>query len=821
MAGVGSKERARTVAMALGLIAAAGIFLTQVHAHTPLQHWLFWRYAAYWVASLVFALAALSSGHFVVGLLMGARGPLLERTFLSFAAGVLLFELAMFVAGITGLFGPALFFVLPLLLFALGARGLIRETRRVARLVRVLRRRRAPRPLDTPSPGAPGSARRKPSSPYLTYVVVAFGLVGFAIVYFSMLTPDNVAYDSRWRHMAMAEDYAAAGMLRPFPEGWLGGASPQGTTLLYTWAFLSPVSRLFDRVLLSAHLELVIFALTTCIGIPALVRRLVPRASPLLVWPARFLFPGVFLYDSSLCGGADHVGALWAPAIALTLWRCLERLEPRRALLLAMALSGATLTKETVALLLVPVPVFAFAIKATVEAVRSARGKNPPGARWAFARATGAAVAGSLLLTSPHWLKNWLWYQNPVYPLAHSVFGGRPWGAAAEYAYRFGYVEIELWRPPPGREGVLATLQTLVNFSFAPHDWGRSHGTTPVFGSLFTLLLIPLLFLRGTRRIWGLVGWVHVAIACWFWVHHQDRYLQTLMPLMAAVVAAVLVKLWRAGTLARVALAPLVGLQVIWGGDVPFFPTHSMIHDTPLSKSIQLLAASSAKRYEQRFDFGALKYELIGRPIPRSPGVRLLMHEFQDRLGVGHPVVNDWPGHQFGIDYGRAGSARAAWQLLRSLGTTHLAWYNDKASGWSSLASDLVFFDLAWSHAKRLHDTGEFSVGEMPPEAPPLRTNQQVLVIACAEGLATGLYDLGELDVPVVGPRRGRYPAPQKTLAPADVQAAAAGVAFAAVDDRCKVPLDAAAAGLRFATRRKPQSKAARVPTQLFVRAPK
>ena len=166
--------------------------------------------------------------------------------------------------------------------------------------------------------------------------------------------------------------------------------------------------------------------------------------------------------------------------------------------------------------------------------------------------------------------------------------------------------------PQDRSEGVIETLRALVTFSFVPHDWSTLHGKVPVFGSLFTLLLPCLLLFRKTRRTWGLVLWIHVAIATWYSVHHQDRYLQTLMPLMAAVVAAVLIRIWRSGSWARGALLPLVGAQVAWGGDVYFIPTHQMLHDSPIPRVAQLLSGGYKKQYDERFVFGAKKYVAIG-----------------------------------------------------------------------------------------------------------------------------------------------------------------------------------------------------------------
>jgi len=67
---------------------------------------------------------------------------------------------------------------------------------------------------------------------------------------------------------------------------------------------------------------------------------------------------------------------------------------------------------------------------------------------------------------------------------------------------------------------------------------------------------------------WILALWIHVALVVWFNLLPQDRYLQAIMPVMGAFVAAAIVLAWRARV--RVTLAVLVGAQIVWGGDVFF-----------------------------------------------------------------------------------------------------------------------------------------------------------------------------------------------------------------------------------------------------------
>src|SRR6185369_4804787 len=100
-------------------------------------------------------------------------------------------------------------------------------------------------------------------------------------------------------------------------------------------------------------------------------------------------------------------------------------------------------------------------------------------------------------------------------------------------------------RPTELKGGLLQMLRTLVTFSFEPHEFASFHGRTPVLGSLFTLSTPLLWLVRDRARLLTLYGGTYLGLVCWFWLHAFDRYLQVLVPWMAAGTAAVLVLLWR------------------------------------------------------------------------------------------------------------------------------------------------------------------------------------------------------------------------------------------------------------------------------------
>src|SRR5262249_51609932 len=109
-------------------------------------------------------------------------------------------------------------------------------------------------------------------------------------------------------------------------------------------------------------------------------------------------------------------------------------------------------------------------------------------------------------------------------------------------------------------------LEMVFTFSFTPH-YALWTGGRPTFGSLPTLLLPALSFIGRARKLCVGMGVCLGALFVWamtFWI---DRNLQTFMPLMAAVVGALIFRVWRVGVLARIGVAALVALQIVWAGD--------------------------------------------------------------------------------------------------------------------------------------------------------------------------------------------------------------------------------------------------------------
>ena len=534
-------DRGQTVILPLVILAMTGLFLKFLNKHYPVGKWLVWRYATFWVLTLIWALGCVCAGHVTILKVLRRPLPTIEHVTVGFAVGVLEFSTAMFLLGMAQGIRSWLFPLVPALMLAVGLKPFARYVKRWRAQVKLR---------------APGAKRTSPSIvPWYL-----FGFLGCVMIYFSILAPENAQFDARWKHLALAEDMLAWGGVRRFAEDGRPRRTLTSRASSTSGRSCSRRRRSGTKYAFSAHIEFTTF-LFSIAAIPALVRRLVPKARAEWTWAARFLFPGVFLYDSSLSLGADHVGALFVIPIYLLLLRAYSKLEPRLCVLLAMMIAGGIMAKLTCLLMLMPIPAIAMAARALWMARSSYRNSGERGARDAWLIGPLVTIGTGLVCTAPFWLKNWIWYGDPIYPSLHKYLHLRPWTQDGADLFEYGYKAHQFWRPSHDLAGIKRTLIALFEFSFIPNDYSAYHGKVPVFGSLFTLLLVTLPFLRGTKRIWGLVGSVHLSLFVWYWTHHQDRYLQTIVPWMAVVTAAILILLWRSGFFTRLAAGALVGTQ--------------------------------------------------------------------------------------------------------------------------------------------------------------------------------------------------------------------------------------------------------------------
>ncbi len=712
-------------------MAGAAFYAGVVNRYYPFGRWLFFRYASIAAIALVWAAACVSAGHALLSRLFRPALPLREHLVLAFASGVFLFQLAVFLVGLAGGIGTISFMALPLAFLASGGLDLFHRLRRAFRHVRaMIRRRGVYRPF--------------------RLVATFAGVLAVGLLYFQILAPETIGFDSRWYHMPLAEHYVALGAIRRSPEGWWLAAYPQLASYLFTWAFCLPGSALFDRVELCLHLELATF-IGMLAAIPVAVRKLVRRTSAAGSWSTYFLFPQIFLYDSNLNGGADHVSALFTLPLGLALLRAWPALDAGACLVFAIMASGIILTKYS-AYSVLYAPFFALALRSAYLLFRPSAARSPSASRSRLVRGPIVAIFFGLVLTSPHWLKNLVWYGDPFYPILRTTFTPRPWNPEAASVWR---QFMGLMTPArPGMQGVLEALRATVAFPFEVHDWWVFHHDVPIFGPLFVLLIPCLPFVRARARVWVTYAAGLSAVFFWYLPCHYERYLRTPMPWMAAATAATLILVWRSGRLARFAMMPLILLTVVWSGDVYFWPTHNMINDSPLHVASNLMA-SGFLGTRDRLRVNA-PYSNYGETLPK--GARVLLHELPLQLGLGVDTVSDlWQGR---LSYVALTTPAKIDAELRSMGVTHLMYNRGSSDGHFPLGSDIAFHAYA-RFAQYPDDRGVLRLANMPSSPPPADFDDSVTYLACDGPYRPGAYRLSDLRVPV---GEAASPAPRREL---------------------------------------------------------
>jgi len=197
-------------------------------------------------------------------------------------------------------------------------------------------------------------------------------------------------------------------------------------------------------------------------------------------------------------------------------------------------------------------------------------------------------------------------------------------------------------------------------------------------------------------------------------------------------------------------------LQVVWGGDVYFFPTHNVAGDSPI-RIVSKLMASGFMRTKNRLQVNAPYWE-VARALP--PKSRLLLHELPLHLGVNAPSVSDlWQGR---IAYGRLLSPVSIHKEFMSLGITHLLWNPERSEQYDSLAGDIAFYSFANRFGHSVKNFGAVRLARVHAWISEEPFDDRVAYLGCSGRIARGLYHLGELHVvpgiPHVPATMGRIP---------------------------------------------------------------
>lgn len=722
-------------------------YVSTVAKLQPLDGWFVWSLVQLWWWMLVLSASCLSLGHLILERWLQLELPPLEALVQSMAVGLVGFVMAMYVGGALRLYGPVFAVLLPVACLAVGGRSLLRLLRRFWVELR----------------------EPRPASPFV-WLVAGLGAFCVGLAYLGVLSPDTLNYDSTWSHLVIAQDYARNGRIIKFWGNYNMGV-PHLASIVHTWGWTVPgLGKPALRWMMALHNEFGLFC-WTLVGVAAGVRRLVGdpvRGS----WAGFFLFPIIFVYDNNMGGAADHIAAFFAPPLLLATLVAWERMTPAAAALLAVSCAGALLTKYQGAYLFVPLALV-LGVRWLLLAYRLRRGRlrpEDPQVTWRQLWRAPLVLAGlGALLVAPHFLKNAVFYRNPLYPFAQDIFSSsNPSSPNAGPLLRYLFTD-DNWRPKGGvLDKVLHSLQLFVTFSFKPHYSFTKD--VPAFGSLFTLLLPALVVLRGAGAIWIATALASGALFLWGYTYNIDRNLQIFLPLMVCVAVALIVRVWRLGWVARAGLVPLLAVQLAWGSDALFYSAQDR-----LQSAFNLIRASYDGRGKQRLDGYRSHFLAVSDALPKN--ARVLLHSSHVTLGIDREVVMDWDAFQGFISYDELRTVAETYDYLRERGITHIL-LEPRSRAAPTKQEDILFNGLISENARILGHFGSFRLYEFPSRRPPAEEPYEVVTIGL-HGYADGLYPITKLNTHEYLPAYvQRFAAPSEPLPQS-------GDALAAMLERC------------------------------------
>ncbi|MCA9705057.1 MAG: hypothetical protein KDK70_04300 [Myxococcales bacterium] len=732
--------------LAAGVCLAAGwVLADQLEPHYALEDWLVWPVARLWVYVLLYTAACVGVGHLLLRRLWSLSMPLAETWLLSKAVGLVVFVLGLYGAGAAGAFTPSVALGLPILLVLVSWRDLSALVRRTVDELR------ASRP---PSTGGRWLIR---------VVATAGGVLGFGLLYAMAFTPEAISVDAAWYHLPIAQDYARAGAIIPFPSEY-NRAFPHLASMIYTWGLLLPgVERPFTWML-ALHLEFVLLV-WKAVAVTVAAQWMLGDYELRGLWTGFFLFPLVLAFAHGITGGSEHFVGLWAVPMFIATCRMLPSFDLRWAALLGVLSGGAILSKYQAIYMIAACGSMIAARWLWLLLVLAWRRRLPFGARRLWL-APVLVVGLGLCVCSPHFIKNLLFYGDPLYPFLQATLdSAHPTHELADYLFR-GKLGAEGNRPTAvGLQRVEEAARLFVLFGFQPH-YVVVKQAWPLFGSLFTLLLPALVFLRRSVRIWLGAWCCFVVIAVWSNTYLQDRYLNAAVPLFAATTVAIMVRLWTWGALTRVCLLPVVGLQLAWSADTFTFSGHRLI-----ASSLELGRSGWEGRLDpkERFPYRRT-FDFVSEATP--PDAQVLVRGTREVVGLDRFAQRDVMWQQASFFYEPLTNAAEVWQHYRERGVTHVVWREHRHSA-GTLQSTVLFDDLVHRSGMPLTRSHGWVLMELPPEPPRAEPYLYVLVLDQRPLYADGLYradDLrlfGELDQRQRGrvqPRR-RVEAPQELVA--------------------------------------------------------
>jgi len=714
----GRGRRIAALILCVGGVVGYAIRLDYSYA---IEDWLFWKIAVLWLYGAFLAAACASSGFVLLSRLRTPGTlPFVETLTTSVGLGLVCFIFGMYFGGAFGLYGPWFALLLPGVLCAVGARGLGRYLRDNYRQWQ----RRAARPTNP-----------------LVVVASAWGGLCVAVIYFGVLTPEAIGFDSAWYHLPIAQDYARHGGIIPFAD--YNRAYPHLASFVYTWAYTVPGLSTPMRWMLALHNEFFFFVWTLA-GVGAMARWLLDEDHLPGAWAGLFLFPAIFVHDIFISGGADNFLAFFTPILFLATVRAIEGFSTKSCALVGIIAGGAVLSKyQAIYMIVGSGALIAVSWLRQVVAARSDGRPLSEILRGPLVTGPATIIVVCLLVTAPHFLKNIVFYNNPFYPFVQDFFtASKPTVPDAAELVRTVFQE-DHWRPKGGLVHKLGgALRHFFTFSFEPH-YSRTKNF-PIIGSLFTLLLPSLLLLAKPRRLWLAVGWCFAAIVVWGYTYLVDRYLVVLVPVMAAATVVMLIHLWRLGWIARAGIIPLVALQVIWASDAMVYSnTHR------LQPSMALVRSGYVGNTDALFANYRGAYRKLSDSLPQD--AQVLLHSASGCLGIDRDLIYDIPGAQGLISLAGIAGPRELYDHYRSLGFTHLV-YPPNSRPPMIRQADVLFLELVHHYGVAPRTFGGYRLVELPQTPPPVDSGYDVLMLGM-HGYRDGLYPVESLSTAEKGSR--------------------------------------------------------------------
>lgn len=503
------------------------------------------------VAAAVFVLSALGLGHLALRPLQLRFQGAGERVLLEVGVGLMVWTWITLGLGSVGLLRVVPFRVV----LTLGVAAAVWATVRWARKVRA----------QAVAGGAPGETERRGSGGLLLLEAAVWALLAL-VLYIALLGAlgPEAQFDGRWYHLAQVKHYLERGALyNMVAETRIAVTGlPAYHQLLLTAvaaSFNLHVAKLFP------WFELVLaVGMLVCIGKHhfgsrqlGVVAALVFASTPLVGWFATTSANDLAVIVFFL--GALHVylrwredpGAEWGPLFVLG------------------ALCGFAAGVKPFALSFTAL----IGLSVMVASFVRGKGEGESGRRWRAAGRSAAVMgAGAVLAVTPWLIRSWATTGNPTFPFLDGVVFDSPyWNDTVKDYYHWAVRQY----------GVEPTLEWFVKLPILTVTRADAHRA--LIGPLFLLLLpvggIAAIIARGASGwlVRRLVLWSGVLVALWFAAGlHETRYVAFVLPLLALVIAYVVVEhRWagRAGALLSAVLA-LAFFVVTVLNLKPFIPFH-------------------------------------------------------------------------------------------------------------------------------------------------------------------------------------------------------------------------------------------------------